>query len=31
VEHDPATCHRTVIVEALADELDLQLTVAELA
>jgi hypothetical protein len=31
VEHDPSTCHRTVIVEALADELGLQLDVAELA
>jgi uncharacterized protein (DUF488 family) len=31
VEHDPATCHRTVIVEALAEELGVQLDVAELA
>lgn len=31
VEHDPATCHRSVIVEALADELDVRLEVAELA
>jgi hypothetical protein len=31
VEHDPAICHRTVIVEALVDELDLTLDVAEIA
>jgi hypothetical protein len=31
VEHDPATCHRSVIVEALADELELPLHVAEMA
>jgi hypothetical protein len=30
VEHDPATCHRTVIVEALRDELGLALDVAEI-
>jgi hypothetical protein len=30
VEHDPATCHRTVIVEALRGELDLLLDVAEI-
>lgn len=30
VEHNPATCHRTVITEALSDELDLQLDVAEI-
>lgn len=30
VEHDPTTCHRSVIVEALKDELDLRLSVAEL-
>ena len=29
VEHDPATCHRTVIVDALRAELDLVLEVAE--
>ncbi len=31
VEHDPATCHRTVIVEALVDELEVRLDVAELS
>ena len=31
VEHDPATCHRSVIVEALADEFALQLDVAEIS
>jgi hypothetical protein len=30
VEDDPATCHRTVIVEALADELGVSLNVAEI-
>jgi uncharacterized protein (DUF488 family) len=30
VEHDPATCHRSVIVEALADELEVELHVAEM-
>lgn len=30
VEHDPATCHRTVIVDALRGELDLALEVAEI-
>jgi uncharacterized protein (DUF488 family) len=30
VEHDPATCHRTVIVEALRNELGLALDVAEI-
>jgi hypothetical protein len=30
VEHDPATCHRTVIVEALTDELGVSLDVAEI-
>jgi uncharacterized protein (DUF488 family) len=29
VEHDPATCHRSVIVEALTDELGMQLEVAD--
>jgi uncharacterized protein (DUF488 family) len=31
VEHDPAVCHRTVIVDALRDELRLDLHVAEIA
>lgn len=31
VEHDPKTCHRTVIVEALRDELGLELDVAQIA
>jgi uncharacterized protein (DUF488 family) len=31
VEHDPTTCHRTVIVEALRDELGLDLDVAQIA
>lgn len=31
VEHDPMTCHRTVIVEALQKELDLELDVTEIA
>jgi uncharacterized protein (DUF488 family) len=31
VEHDPATCHRTVILEALNDELGLELDVAAIA
>ena len=31
VEHDPTTCHRTVIVEALRDELGLALDVAQIA
>jgi uncharacterized protein (DUF488 family) len=31
VEHDAATCHRTVIVEALRDELGIALDVAEIA
>ena len=31
VEHDPAVCHRTVIVDALRDELRLDLDVAEIA
>jgi hypothetical protein len=31
VEHDPATCHRTVILEALSDELGLELDVAAIA
>jgi hypothetical protein len=30
VEHDPATCHRTVIIEALRDELGVDVCVAEL-
>jgi len=30
VEHDPATCHRTVIIEALRSELGLALDVAEI-
>jgi Protein of unknown function, DUF488 len=30
VEHDPATCHRTVIVEALRDQLGLTLDVGEI-
>jgi Protein of unknown function, DUF488 len=30
VEHDPATCHRTVIVEALRNQLGLTLDVAEI-
>jgi len=30
VEHDPVTCHRTVIVDALRDELGLDLDVAEI-
>ena len=30
VEHDPATCHRTVILDALRDELGLSLDVAEI-
>lgn len=31
VEHDPATCHRTVIVDALRSELGLELDVAEIS
>jgi hypothetical protein len=31
VEHDPAICHRSVIIEALAAELQVQLDVAEMA
>lgn len=31
VEHDPTTCHRTVIVEALHKELGLELDVAQIA
>ena len=31
VEHDPTTCHRTVIVEALRGELGLELDVAQIA
>jgi Protein of unknown function, DUF488 len=31
VEHDPATCHRTVIFEALGDELGIDLDVAVIA
>jgi uncharacterized protein YeaO (DUF488 family) len=31
LEHDPASCHRTVIVEALAEELEVRLDVADLA
>jgi len=31
VEHDPATCHRTVILEQLRDELGLTLDVADIA
>jgi Protein of unknown function, DUF488 len=31
VEHDPATCHRTVILEALSEELGLDLDVAAIA
>jgi uncharacterized protein (DUF488 family) len=31
LEHDPATCHRTVIIELLGDELGLDLEVAEIA
>jgi uncharacterized protein (DUF488 family) len=31
VEHDPATCHRTVIVDALRNELALDLDVAEIS
>ncbi len=31
VEHDPSTCHRTVIVEALTDELEVQLDLVDLA
>jgi uncharacterized protein (DUF488 family) len=30
VEHDPSTCHRTVILEAMRDELDLDLDIAQL-
>jgi uncharacterized protein (DUF488 family) len=30
VEHDPSTCHRTVILEAMRDELDVALDVAQL-
>lgn len=30
VEHDPSTCHRTVIIDAMRDELDLKLEVAQL-
>lgn len=30
VEHDPSTCHRTVIIDAMRDELDLNLDVAQL-
>jgi uncharacterized protein (DUF488 family) len=30
VEHDPSVCHRTVIVDALRDELQLDLDVAEI-
>lgn len=30
VEHDPSVCHRTVIIDALRDELGLDLTVAEI-
>lgn len=31
VEHDPSTCHRTVILDALRDELGLALDVSEIA
>jgi hypothetical protein len=31
VEHDPAICHRTVIIDALRDELDLEIEVVDLA
>jgi uncharacterized protein (DUF488 family) len=31
VEHDPATCHRTVILDALRGELGLDLDVAEIS
>jgi hypothetical protein len=31
VEHDPTTCHRTVILDALRDELGLKLDVAEIS
>jgi hypothetical protein len=31
VEHDPTTCHRTVIVEALSDELGIALDVAQIS
>jgi hypothetical protein len=31
VEHDPATCHRTVILDALRDELGLEFNVANIA
>jgi len=30
VEHDPAVCHRTVIIDAMRDELDLKLEIADL-
>jgi uncharacterized protein (DUF488 family) len=30
VEHDPTTCHRTVIMDAVRDELGLALNVAQL-
>jgi uncharacterized protein YeaO (DUF488 family) len=31
VEHDPSTCHRTVILESLVSELGLQIEVAQIA
>ena len=31
VEHDPQTCHRTVIIEALREEFGLELDVAQIA
>jgi uncharacterized protein (DUF488 family) len=31
VEHDPATCHRTVIFHALRDELDVDIDIADIA
>jgi uncharacterized protein (DUF488 family) len=31
VEHNPATCHRTVILEALRDEFGVELDVAEIS
>jgi Protein of unknown function, DUF488 len=31
VEHDPGTCHRSVIIEVLGNELDVKLDVAEIA
>jgi hypothetical protein len=31
VEHNPATCHRTVILDALRNELGVELDVAEIS